>query len=436
MSDLHQLFSEAVRLHQLGQLTEAERLYLQVLRSVPENINVLANLGIVCRDLGKLSEAEAYCRRTVAAAPDDPEQLLNLGAVLEAQNDPAGAGAAYEKALKLAPAHPKVLNNLGKLHYQQGRREKGRQLVEQAVRLEPNYPLALNNLGVMYSEEGDLGRAGWCLEKSVDLDPGNVEALYNLAGVCNALGNFDKARTILNRLLAVAPQHQAACHMRAALSGTTTSSAPREYVEVTFDKYAGRFDQHIQNILGYTAPSALAELVMAEMPEALPFTVALDLGCGTGLSGASFRAMTNRLVGIDVSAQMLAQAAAKNLYDHLEHAEIMPFLLGTEERYDLFIAADVFIYLGDLQPLFPVLAARAGEKGLVACSIETSDRPGYELLPSGRYAHNPAYLTSCAAAAGFTVRSRKAHNIRKEKGAWLPGELYLFMKNQDNPQIP
>lgn len=427
MPDLQKIFTEAVGFHQQKKLAEAERLYLQVLRFVPDNINVLANLGIVCRDLGKLAEAEAYCRRTVAAAPDDPEQHMNLGAVLEARNDPAGAEAAYEKALALAPNHPKVLNNFGKLLYQQGLIEKGLAMIEQAIRIEPNYPLALNNLGVIYSERGDLSRAGQCLEQSVRLDPGNVDALYNLAGVCNALNNFDQARAILHRLTAIAPHHQAANHMLAALSGATTSTAPREYVEVTFDKYAGRFDEHIQNTLGYTAPSALADMIANTVPEALPFTAALDLGCGTGLSGAPFRSLAKKLVGVDVSAQMLAKAAAKKVYDRLEHDEIMPFLHRSEERYDLFIAADVFIYLGDLQPLFQALAANSNEHGIVACSIEKTDRTsGYELLPSGRYAHNPKYLEECAATAGFTVVDRKPQNIRKEKGAWLPGELYLL----------
>jgi predicted TPR repeat methyltransferase len=310
-------------------------------------------------------------------------------------------------------------------------------MIEQAVRIEPNYPLALNNLGVIYSEQGDLGRSGECLEKSVRLDPGNVDALYNLAGVCNALNNFDKARTILNRLVAIAPDHQAANHMLAALSGAATSSAPREYVELTFDKYAGRFDEHIQNTLGYTAPSALADLVRNTVPEALPFAAALDLGCGTGLSGASFRSLVTRLVGVDVSAQMLGKAAAKKLYDRLEHDEIMPFLQRGEERYDLFIAADVFVYLGELQPLFVALDQRSGKDGIVACSIETTDKAsGFELLPSGRYAHSPNYLEGCAAAAGFTVLGCKPHDIRREKGAWLPGKLYLLRKNQDNPQTP
>jgi len=437
MKDLQQIFSEAVDLHQQKRLEEAEKRYLQVLQSVPENLNVLANLGIVCRDLGKLDEAEAYCRRTVTAAPDDPEQHLNLGAVLEARKDWQGAGAAYEKALSLTPHHPKILNNYGKLLYQQGDTAKGLAMIELAVRIEPNYPLALNNLGVIYSERGDLSRAGQCLERSVHLDPGNVDALFNLAGICNALNNFDKAKTILSRLITIDPHHPAANHMLAALSGSTTPAAPREYVEETFDKYAVRFDEHIQGTLGYTVPSALAGLVMNAVPQAVPFAAALDLGCGTGLSGAAFRAMTDRLVGIDVSAQMLDKAAAKKLYDHLEHEEIVPFLHRREERYNFFLAADVFIYLGDLQPLFHAIAENSKDNGIIACSIETTDQTEkYELLPSGRYAHNPKYLEQCAITAGFAVIDHTPHNIRREKGSWIPGELYLLKKIQDKPQTP
>ncbi len=433
MQELQNLFAEAVDLHQRRKFAEAEKLYRRVLSIVPDNRHVLANLGIVCRDLGKLTEAEAYCRQTLAAAPDDPEQHLNLGAVLEARHDLDGARAAYQKALDIAPGHPKVLNNLGKLMHQQGDDARGLALLEQAIRIEPNYPLALNNLGVIYSERGDLANAGRCLEKSVELDPGNVNVLYNLAGVCNALNNFPKAKAILNRLLAIDPDHQAGLHMLAALSGTNPPSAPREYVEETFDKYAQRFDTHLQQSLGYTAPTALAALVRDKLPAALPLAAALDLGCGTGLSGASFRELTKRLVGVDVSARMLARAAAKNLYDRLEHQEILSFLNGDGENYDLFIAADVLVYLGDPQPLFPALAARAAATAVVACSIERTTGhgdDGYELLPSGRYAHNPLFLVECAASSGFTVLAHQAHRIRKENGAWLAGDLYLFMRTE------
>jgi predicted TPR repeat methyltransferase len=428
MENLQNLFTEAVRLHQGKKLAQAEKLYLQVHRLLPENSNVLANLAIVCRDQGKFTQAEAYCRKAIAIDPDDPAQHLNLGAILEAGQDLAGAQLAYEKALEAAPSHAKVLNNLGKLLHQQGVTARGRELIEQAVRIEPNYPLALNNLGVIYSEQGDLQLAGKCLEKSVQLDPDNVSALYNLAGVRNGQNNFPEAQAILNRLLAIDPDHQAARHMLAALSGATPPSAPREYVEEIFDKYAHRFDVHLERTLGYTAPSSLATMARDALTEARPFTAALDLGCGTGLSGASFREMTSRLVGVDVSGQMLAKAREKKLYDRLEHEEILAFLLRDGEYFDLFIAADVLIYFGDPKPLFPAIVTRMQNRATVACSIERAqDVEGFSLRPSGRFAHNPLYLEACAAEAGFSVLSHQPHGIRKENGQWLAGDLYLFI---------
>lgn len=429
MQDLQNIFTEAVHLHQSKRLVEAEKLYLQVHRALPGNINVLANLGIVCRDLGKLDEAEAYCRKTLAAAPDDPAQYLNLGAVLEAGKDLNGARAIYEKALQIAPNHPKILNNLGKLLHQQGLLTRGLELIEKAIHIEPNYPLALNNLGVIYSEQGDLEGAGTCLEKSVHLDPGNANALYNLAGLYNAQNNFSRAVTILNQLLQIDPDHQAALHMLAALSGTTPPSAPRQFVEEIFDKYAHRFDEHLEKALGYTAPSALATMVRDALPTLLPFATALDLGCGTGLSGASFREIVKHLVGVDVSQHMLAKAREKNIYDLLEQDEIMAFLQRDDAHYDLFIVADVLVYLGNPQPLFATLARKTNKTGIIACSIEVTHAAGdYLLLPSGRYAHNPLSLISCATTAGFTVLAHQPHRIRKESGEWLPGALFLFQK--------
>ena len=436
MQNLQNLFAEAVHLHQHNKLLEAEKLYSQILNLLPDNINVLANIGIVCRDLGKLDEAETYCRQALAAAPDTPAQYLNLGAVLEARGDLTSAKQAYEKALELAPSHPKVLNNLGKLLHQLGFETRGIDLIEQAVRIEPNYPQALNNLGVIYSQRGDLLSAGSLLEKSVVLDPENVSTLYNLAGVYNAQNIFPKAIAILNRLLAIAPDHRSARHMLAALSGNTPSVAPRQYIEETFDTYAHRFDFHLQKALGYTAPSTLATMVREVALSNLPFSAALDIGCGTGLAGTSFRALTRRLVGVDVSSQMLARAAEKKVYDRLEHDEIQAFLRRDEEYYDLFIAADVLVYLGDPKPLFPALAARSMDNGIIACSIEnTQIVDDFQLLPSGRYAHNPSYLVECAAASGFSILVHQPHKIRKEKGEWLAGDLYLFQKNGGHEKL-
>lgn len=429
MSDLQALFGKAVTLHQQNRLDEAKSLYLEVLQAVPDNLNVLANIAIVYRDLGELDTAEKYCRKIVNRAPDDPAQHLNLGAVLEAKNNLDEARASYQKGLELAPGHPKLLNNLGKLLHQQGNVDEGLRLLEKALEIEPDYPLALNNLGVIYSEKGDLSGAEQCLQKSVALDPVNVQALYNLAGVYNGLNNVEKARNILQKLIDLDSSHKAANHMLSALSGETTPTAPREYVEETFDKYAHRFDAHIQQQLKYTVPKVLADIVVQHLKKHLPFAKAVDLGCGTGLSAAPFTDLATSITGVDISSKMLEKAKEKKIYDDTQHQEILPFLQQTKEKYDLFIAADVLIYLGDPEAIFPLMEKKSTDNAVFACSIEsTEETHDFKLQQSGRYGHNPVYFENIARENGFFVVHRRPHNIRKEDNVWIPGFLYVLQK--------
>ena len=52
------------------------------------------------------------------------------------------------------------------------------------------------------------------------------------------------------------------------------------------------------------------------------FADVADLGCGTGLFGERIRARADRLEGFDLSANMLAKAQEKGLYDHLAQADL------------------------------------------------------------------------------------------------------------------
>ena len=95
------------------------------------------------------------------------------------------------------------------------------------------------------------------------------------------------------------------------------------------------------------------------------FAHALDLGCGTGLAGVAFRDCVERLEGIDLSPGMVAEARAKGIYDALHVGEVVAHLkAATDRQFDLILAADVLVYVGDLAPLFlevaRVLASETG----------------------------------------------------------------------------
>ena len=47
--------------------------------------------------------------------------------------------------------------------------------------------------------------------------------------------------------------------------------------------------------------------------------MAIDLGCGAGLSGEAFRSICKHLVGIHLSHEMLKKAEEKKVYDVIEN---------------------------------------------------------------------------------------------------------------------
>ena len=69
------------------------------------------------------------------------------------------------------------------------------------------------------------------------------------------------------------------------------------------------------------------------------------------------------MVGVDLSPAMLAKARGKGIYDRLVEDDVMRFLAAEtalEARYHLILAADVFIYFGELAPVLAAGGARAG----------------------------------------------------------------------------
>jgi len=71
---------------------------------------------------------------------------------------------------------------------------------------------------------------------------------------------------------------------------------------------------------GYATPGRCAAALHALMPD--PTLPILDFGCGTGLSGLALRlAGFTAIDGIDLSEDMLKQAAGKNIYRTLTQTE-------------------------------------------------------------------------------------------------------------------
>jgi predicted TPR repeat methyltransferase len=216
--------------------------------------------------------------------------------------------------------------------------------------------------------------------------------------------------------------------MLAALGAAPVSeTAPAEFVVELFDSYANRFDEHLVKELEYRTPEYLNRVLRSALGENARSLHIIDLGCGTGLCGPLLRDIAASMVGVDLSPKMIEKAEQRGVYDRLVVGDITAELESTQAAYDLIVSADVFIYIGNLAPVFAASGKALKPGGLFAFSVEAGEEGAqYVLRTSGRYAHSMDYVRSLAAGVGLTEVSVEDVVLRKEKGLPMAGHIFLF----------
>ncbi len=178
-------------------------------------------------------------------------------------------------------------------------------------------------------------------------------------------------------------------------------------------------------MLGYRAHEQLVNHLLGMKPRR--FHSVLDLGCGTGLCGGLIRPVADRVDGVDLSGAMLEQARKLGVYTELVHADVAGYLQDAKRRDDLVLAADVFIYVGGLEPVFAGVARVLECGGQFCFTVEPAEgAERVQLLPSLRYAHSEAYIRELAQAHGFLVDEIVRAPLRNDQGRPMEG-LYCYL---------
>ena len=288
--------------------------------------------------------------------------------------------------------------------------------------------------------KGDFAGAADILAQTVELAPGFATAWFALGAIRDRLGDQAGAALAFERTRELDPEDYHGARLQLARLGTSeaTPAMTHAYVRRLFDQYAARYDTSLTESLAYRGPAVLREAVERVMSAAgwpLRFEAVLDLGCGTGLAGAAFRPVCDRLIGVDLSEAMVAKAAAKKLYDRLETADLVDFLQQEtrgETRYNLVIAADVFVYVNELSPIFAAVARLSAAGGLFAFTTESHAGGGVKLLPTLRYAYAEAHLRALLGAAGFSVPHLAETSVRSEKGRPVESLVVVAQKSGES----
>lgn len=385
------LFLEGLDHFKASRLADARRCFEQALALAPGRVSVMLNLGITRCHLGEFAAAEPLLRGVTEAEPHDAAAWAWLGHARASLGRWLPACEALARSLALAPGQGPVWLALGRCRVRLGEIEAALAAFTRATEASPELEPAWSALGGLLRETGRLAEAALAFRRAQALGADPQLLGYYLAAVDG---------------------------------GAPPPSAPRQYVEGLFDEYAAEFGDHLVSHLRYQAPQTLLAPLIRAAPR---YRQVLDLGCGSGLCGSIVHPFADAIDGVDLSRAMLAQAGRLGVYRDLVHQDIASYLDTAATGFDLVLAADVFIYVGELEAIFTAVRRVLAPGGCFACSVELPPA-GIDtcLLPSLRYAHSETFMRRLAERTGFRVREARQAPLREEQRRPVPG-CYLWL---------
>ena len=461
-----------------GRPSDAATLLTAAVSMEPSDAAIWNELAGVSQALGQSADAEDCIKASLELNREQPQAWLFLATLATDAERYDLAEEAFLNALALAPDLGDASLGLGILYFQQRRFDEAVTWLRAVAKSGDNAGSAYALLGQALFLTGDFVAAGAALAEATRLLPNEaalrqklamsrfletvtaasleeaIAAYQEIAGAAgedpaviaekafhllSGFGQREAAIRVAQFRLAHQPDDPMQRYLLAAVKGEKMPQAPADYLRAYFDRFADNFDNQLVEVLDYHVPTALhaliaqadgvqADRVRADRVQAgRRFRHILDLGCGTGLAAPLLAPLGDRLTGVDISPGMLARAAERGLYDNLVEADVAAYLATVPGTFDLILAADLLIYIGDLEVLMVEAAAALQPGGLFAFSIETTDESDYRLLPSGRFAHHPGYIERMT-ARDFIPCQTQAARIRLEANKPVPGMLFLLQR--------
>jgi protein O-GlcNAc transferase len=235
------MFALGLKHHQAGRLSEAEKLYRQVLQAdsrhadalhflgvlahqagrndmaaeligiaIAQNGRVPAfhnNLGNALKALGKFQEAAAAYAFALSLKPDNVAAHYNLGVALQAQGKLPEAATAYRRALSYKPDHAEAYINLGNVLQAQGKPDEALVAYSRALIYKPDYAEAHGNSGNVLKSQGRSDEALIAYARALALKPDYAETYNNAGNILLEQEKLDEAVAAYRRALAFKPDY-------------------------------------------------------------------------------------------------------------------------------------------------------------------------------------------------------------------------------------
>ena len=201
------VFEHGFRLHQNGQLAQAQAAYAQVLAMQPRHADALHLLGAIAVQSHNPALAVQRMEQAVAIKPRFVEAHTNLAAALLELKRPLDALASCNRAIAIRPDYADAWSNRGLALQQLQRPQEALPSYDQALALQPRHVDALCNRGTVLVQLHRLDEALLCYDQALAIDPACVEAFCNRGIAHKKRHRYADALADYEQALAIAPRH-------------------------------------------------------------------------------------------------------------------------------------------------------------------------------------------------------------------------------------
>jgi predicted TPR repeat methyltransferase len=422
-----QAFEKALALQKSGSITQAKKIYEDILQEHNTNFDAHHLLGVCHYQLKDFTNSIQSIKKAIELNPNDLHFYVNLGNSYSALKQYEQAEFVYKQALQIDPNDSDTYLQLGNCYKKEKDYKNALIYFKKAIKVNNQCYLCYHQVADTYNKLYKLELSIFYLQKAIRICPDFYEALFSMAQCYRKMKNEEKMIEYLHKTLAKLPEHPGANHLLASLNKETSSKYSSEYARDLFDRYADYFEDHLVRSLKYQVPFIIKEKLISLNPP--KDSKILDLGCGTGLLGKTIVDIFPNLVGVDISSNMIEETRKKDIYSALHVNDIHDFLLKNVQGFDLIIAADVFIYIGDLQTIFSRAKKSLNKDGYFIFTTEFftgTNQEDYQLAKNGRFSHNMEYVESLCQEIGFEIVDKEEIILREENQTEQKGVIFTL----------
>jgi protein O-GlcNAc transferase len=204
----------ALSLRRAGRVTEAARIYGEILESDPANFEALHAMGVICYQAGRLMEAERLIADAIAVRPAAHDAIYNRACLLTKLDRLDEALSAFNSAITLKPDYLEALVNRGTLLARMGRPAEALESYDRVLAMRADIAeVWCNRAGALFSISR-FEEAAEAARRAVAIKPGYADAWKICGNALCVLLRFQDANEAFEKACALAPADAEAWHRR------------------------------------------------------------------------------------------------------------------------------------------------------------------------------------------------------------------------------